>query len=47
MKKYQVIDSRTKALMGTYKTLRMALKKSDNLDNAFGGYRYIVIETKE
>lgn len=47
MKKYQVIDSRTQYIMGTYSTMRRALNKADKLDNIFGGYRYQVIEIKE
>lgn len=41
--KYQVIDTRTKSVMGTYSTLRRALNKADKLDLAFGAVRYSVV----
>ncbi len=40
--KFQVIDSQTKYLVGTYATLRRALSKADKLDLAYGAVRYIV-----
>jgi len=43
MKKYQVIHSQSKQIMGVYSTLRRAWNKVDKLDNAIGGYRYTVV----
>ena len=37
---YNVIDRRTGVIMGTFKTLKGATRKSDALDNEYGGYRY-------
>lgn len=42
MKTYQVIDSRTGVLMGTYASLKMASRRADKLDQAFGAVRYTV-----
>ncbi len=39
---YQVIDSQTKQVIGTYSTLKRASHKADKLDLAYGSYRYIV-----
>jgi len=39
---YQVIDNRTKAIMGVYKTLRRANRKADQLDLIYGAIRYQV-----
>ena len=37
---YNVIDRKTGVIMGTFKTLKGATRKSDALDNEYGGYRY-------
>ncbi len=42
MFEYQVIESKTGYLIGTYSTLRRAMNKADKLDLAIGGYRYSV-----
>jgi hypothetical protein len=39
---YQVIDNRTKAIIGVYKTLRRANRKADQLDLIYGAIRYQV-----
>ena len=40
---YQVIDKKTKDVLGTYKSRKIAVRKADKLDNAYGGYRYGVV----
>tara|TARA_R100000234_G_scaffold48436_1_gene28970 strand:- start:4572 stop:4751 length:180 start_codon:yes stop_codon:yes gene_type:complete len=37
---YDVIDRKTGVVMGTYSTLKGATRKSNSLDNEYGGYRY-------
>ena len=37
---YNVIDRKTGVIMGTYGTLKGATRKSNALDNEYGGYRY-------
>lgn len=39
-KMYQVIDGKTGAVVGTYKTRKTAKRAVDRLDNIYGGYRY-------
>lgn len=43
---YQVIDNRTKAIIGTYKTLRRANSRADQLDLIYGAIRYQVKKVK-
>ena len=43
---YNVIDRRTGVIMGTFKTLKGATRKSNALDNEYGGYRYGVDKVK-
>ncbi len=38
--KYKVVDRKDGTVMGTYKTLKRAHTKKDQLDNEYGGYRY-------
>lgn len=40
--KYQVIDSRTGLVMGTYSTRVRASRKADKLDLQYGAIRYSV-----
>lgn len=40
---YQVIDTQTKYIMGTYSTKRRATRKADKLDLEYGAIRYTVI----
>ncbi len=37
---YQVYDTRTGQIMGTYQTLKRATRKIDKLDLAYGAVRY-------
>ena len=37
---YNVIDRKTGVIMGTYGTLKGATRKSNTLDNEYGGYRF-------
>lgn len=39
--KYQVVDSRTQIVMGTYATLKAASRRADKLDAAYGAVRYV------
>jgi len=39
---YQVIDSHTKAIMGTYKSRAVASRRADKLDLIYGAIRYCV-----
>lgn len=39
---YQVIDSRTQEVRGTFQSLRRASRFADKLDQEYGAVRYIV-----
>jgi len=39
---YQIIDSRTQQIVGTFQSYIRASRKRDKLDNEYGGYRYQV-----
>ena len=39
---YEVIDSHTDQVVGSYKTSKRAYHRADNLDLAYGGIRYMV-----
>lgn len=39
---YQIIDTHTKAVVGTYSTFIRASRRRDRLDIAYGAYRYRV-----
>lgn len=49
MFEYQVIETRTGYVKGTYSTLKRANNKADKLDLEIGGYRYSVkrVEKKQ
>ena len=38
---YQVIDTHTKQVVSTHKTLKSASRKCDRLDNEYGAVRYV------
>lgn len=40
---YQVIDIRTKDIMGSYSTRKAASRKADKLDLQYGAIRYAVV----
>ena len=40
---YQVIDTRTQVIVGTFTTRKAASRKADRLDLEFGAIRYLVI----
>lgn len=40
---FQVIDTQTKIVVGTYSTLRRATNKADKLDLQYGAIRYRVV----
>jgi hypothetical protein len=42
MSTYQVIDSRTQQVVGSYKTPAEAFRLADRKDNEFGAARYLV-----
>ena len=44
---YQVIDHKTKEVQGTYKSRKIAVRKADKLDNAYGYYRHRVVSKME
>lgn len=39
---YQVYDTQTGEIMGTYQNLSKAQNKADKLDNEYGAYRYSI-----
>jgi len=39
---YQVIDIRTKQVVGTYASRKAASRRADTLDRAYGAVRYVV-----
>lgn len=39
---YQVIDNKTKQIVGEYKSRKRASNRADKLDLEYGAYRYIV-----
>lgn len=41
---YQVIDTRTQQLVGSFKSKQAARNKRDRLDQAYGAVRYAVRE---
>ena len=38
---YKVIDTHTKQVISTHKTLKAAYRKCDRLDNEYGAVRYV------
>lgn len=40
--KYEVIDTQTKRVVGTFKNRNRARNMADRKDNEYGAYRYIV-----
>jgi hypothetical protein len=43
---WQVVDSQTGRVIGTYKVRGMARAKQDKLDNEYGAYRYRVVPVR-
>lgn len=43
---YEVIDTQTKNIIGTFATSKQAHRKADKLDSAYGAVRYSVRCTK-
>ena len=39
---WNVIDTKTKQVVGTYKTMAAARRAADRKDNEYGAYRYSV-----
>ena len=45
-KRFQVVDSRTGTVMGSYSSRKMASRKADKLDLEYGAIRYAVRENQ-